>query len=181
MIRRLLDKIRVRGGAAGSALVALSFVVLMGLPALAAEKLIKPEVKKEKTPVFEVPTTGRIMDVQYRPEFDEWWVTCREGENITVYSYDKRSQRWGQATFTPRGADQKTSKSGLKDRDRSASIEETEGASPAGRIHEPTKAEEPRPDTRKEADKVAKPDAKKWWDPLNIIKQGGEKLLQPFQ
>jgi len=181
MMKHVVDKVLGRGGSVGFALTTLFFMVLLWLPSLAAEKLIKPEIKKEKPPTFEVPTTGRIIDVQYRPEFDEWWVTCREGENISIYSYDKRSQRWGQATFVPRGADQKASAPALKDKDRPFSIEGTEEASPAGKPHEAPKAEERRPDTKRQGEKVSKPDTQRWWDPLNLIKQGGEKLLQPFQ
>ena len=34
------------------------------------------------TTTYQVPTTGEIMDVIYLPEFDEWWVKCREGKAV---------------------------------------------------------------------------------------------------
>lgn len=181
MITRALDKGLGRDGVAFPALLALLFVVFLWLPALAAERSPKTDLKKEKPDVFEVPTTGKILDVQYRPEFEEWWVTCREGDNVTIYSYDKRYKRWNQVTFVPRGAERKTSKPGAKDGDKSASTEVTEDASAAAKSHEVPKAEDRKPDTRREMDRASKPDTKTWWDPLNLIKQGGEKLLQPFQ
>ena len=55
--------------------------------------------KKEKITVFEVPTMGKIMDVEYRPEFDEWWVKCREGDHISVYLYRTEDPQLGQGAF----------------------------------------------------------------------------------
>src|SRR5208283_4053723 len=74
---------------------------LVGQNGLAAEK------KPAKVPIFEVPTSGKIIDVQYHPEFDEWWVKCREGNDIAIYSYDKMTRKWGRVLFTPKKPDEK--------------------------------------------------------------------------
>jgi hypothetical protein len=50
---------------------------------------------------YQVPTSGKILDVMYHPEFDEWWIKCREGDSISVYSYEPRSQKWGKVSFVP--------------------------------------------------------------------------------
>ena len=71
---------------------------LLGQNAFAAEK------KPVKMPVFEVPTSGKIIDVQYHPEFDEWWVKCREGNDIAIYSYDKMSPQMGPSPLHPQEA-----------------------------------------------------------------------------
>jgi hypothetical protein len=148
--------------------VALS---LVGHNALAAER------KPAKIPVFEVPTTGKIMDIQYRPEFDEWWVKCREGNDIVIYSYDKIARKWGKVVFT-------TKKPGEKGK-------QAEGAQ-GSVIGHPTSEtgvgatrEQNKPDgskaeaSEKQTDSGRKKsDKKKWWDPLNII-QGGERLIHP--
>src|SRR5208283_431994 len=74
---------------------------LVGQNGLAAEK------KPAKVPIFEVPTSGKIIDVQYRPEFDEWWVKCREGNDIVIYSYEKLTRKWGRVLFTTKKPDEK--------------------------------------------------------------------------
>ena len=74
---------------------------LTGQYAFSAEK------KPAKVPVFEVPTSGKIIDVQYRPEFDEWWVKCREGSDIVIYSYEKLTRKWGKVLFTTKKPDEK--------------------------------------------------------------------------
>jgi hypothetical protein len=140
---------------------------LMGHNALSAEK------KPVKVPVFEVPTSGKIMDVQYRPEFDEWWVKCREGNDIVIYSYDKISRKWGRVLFTTKKPDEKAKATG--------GTEETVTANPSGGAPK----DEKKPDggttegPKKQTDaSQKKSEQKKWWDPLNII-QGGERLISP--
>jgi hypothetical protein len=111
--------------------------------------------KKDLVSMYEVPTTGKILDVEYRPEFDEWWVKCREGDGIAVYSYDKRGQKWGKIVFSPK---------------------KTETA-PAGEPLPPSPRDLKSEETAKgQEKKTEKPS--KWWDPLNIIK-GGERLIVP--
>jgi len=173
MIKRFPVRNRRTGMAVGLVIIALFLIVLIAIGASAADK------KKEKVTIFEVPTTGQITDVQYRPEFDEWWVTCREGENISVYSYDKRSQRWGQAVFTPRKPDDKTPKGVTREKERGQIPEDPEAAAAAAKSREGHKAEDVKPDAGKEAGKGTKDDKKRWWDPLNLIRQG-EWLIPPF-
>lgn len=62
------------------------------------------EDARQTAPVFEVPTSGTIMDVTYRPEFDEWWIKCREGDSVVVYSYDPESKKWGKVRFVRKKA-----------------------------------------------------------------------------
>ena len=117
--------------------------------------------RKDKSTIFEVPTSGKILEVNYRAEFDEWWVHCREGETIVVYTYDNRTNSWGKVMFTPKKADDKAKLP----------------------LERPTELEKPRIDLdshpmkefpeqkqeRKDPDKEIKKD-KKWWDPFNLIR-----------
>jgi hypothetical protein len=122
------------------------------------------EKKKDFISLYEVPTSGKIVDVQYRPEFDEWWVKCKEGESLVVYSYDKRGHKWGKIVFSPKKGEQQV-----------PSSERTQPGPPAETppvSHKESKPEEAPKPTEKKADKPA------WWDPLNIIKSG-EKLIVP--
>ena len=146
---------------AHSTLLFLLGILMIGQFAYAAEK------KRETINLYEVPTSGKIIDVDYRPEFDEWWVKCREGETIAVYSYDKRGHRWGKIVFTPKKAEDRT-KPGEKTK------------APPGPDTEPLSQEEkagPRPKDQ-EPKQDGKTDKTRWWDPLNIIK-GGERLILP--
>jgi hypothetical protein len=148
--------------------VALS---LLSHDALAAEK------KPAKIPVFEVPTSGKIMDVQYRGEFDEWWVKCREGNDIVIYSYDKIARKWGKVVFTAKKPDEK----GKQAEGSQGSVighpanETGVGATREQNKPDGDKAEGPKKQTDSSQKKS---DQKKWWDPLNII-QGGERLIRP--
>src|SRR4030042_3626083 len=78
--------------------------------AFACDSAFSEVRKKEKITMFEVPTTGKIMDVEYRPEFDEWWVKCREGDHISVYSYEPKTHSWGKVVFTPQKAEDQDKK-----------------------------------------------------------------------
>jgi len=154
------------------AILAFSLALLIsGQIALAAEK------KPGKPPVFEVPTSGKIMDVQYRPEFDEWWVKCREGADIAIYSYEKMTRKWGKVLFTPKKPDEKSKQAegtleleiGSPSGDAGVSPPKEDKKQDSGKTEGPKKQTVP---DRK------KTDEKKWWDPLNIIK-GGERLIYP--
>jgi hypothetical protein len=124
--------------------------------------------RKEKITVFEVPTTGKIIDVEYRPEFDEWWVKCREGDHIAVYSYEPKTQSWGKVLFTPQK---------VQDQDRKAE-KPKESAIPVKDKGQEKGLSEPAKPDEKEA---AKPDKrKKWWDPLNILKEGERLIIKPW-
>src|SRR5208283_3919718 len=120
--------------------------------------------KKEKITVFEVPTTGKIIDVQYRPEFDEWWVKCREGNDIVIYSYEKLTRKWGRVLFTTKKPDEKG--------------KQTEGMQESGIGHPPGETgvgapkEEKKGDSgktegpKKQTDTSQKKGSQqKWWDP----------------
>jgi hypothetical protein len=120
--------------------------------------------RKDKTTVFEVPTTGKILDVKYHPEFDEWWVHCREGDNIVVYTYDHRNQTWAKVLFTPKKPDEKSQKVERLDRTKQPGEPGTVSAK------EEQKPEPPKPEPKREPDK-------KWWDPLKLL-QSPDKVKQ---
>jgi hypothetical protein len=155
-----------------AAILAFSLALfLVGQSALAAEK------RPSKLPIFEVPTSGKIMDVQYRPEFDEWWVKCREGSDIAIYSYDKMRRKWGRVLFTPKKPDEKGK--------QSEGVQESETGSPSGETGVVAPEEQKRQDSGKIEGPKKQSDAdqkkggqKKWWDPLNII-PSGERLISP--
>lgn len=119
------------------------------------------EKKKDFISLYEVPTTGKIVEVEYRPEFDEWWVKCREGDSLVVYSYDKRGHKWGKIVFSPK-----------KSEEPAGSPERSKVSPPAESPPPSQKPEEGARPPEKKGDKPA------WWDPLNIIKSG-EKLIVP--
>ena len=78
-----------------------ALLVCLVMLAVACESVLAAGKKKDRQGIFEVPTTGKILDVEYRPEFDEWWVKCREGDTISVYSYEPRTHSWGKVLFVP--------------------------------------------------------------------------------
>jgi hypothetical protein len=124
--------------------------------------------KKEKITVFEVPTTGKIMDVEYRPEFDEWWVKCREGDHISVYSYEPKTQSWGKVLFTPQKA---------QDKDKKAE----KPKNPAISVKDKGPEKKPAQQAKAPEKEAAKLDLrKKWWDPLNILKEGEKLIIKPW-
>lgn len=151
---------------------------LIGHQATAAEKA------REKSTILNVPTSGKIIDVTYMPVFDEWWVKCREGENIAVYSYDRRAKTWGRVLFTRKQSEGKgqTPPSGEKPAKMEptppdSQVEEpAKGTTPEGRAQEALK---PGADTKKEEEKKAAKSGKpQWWNPLEILKKG-ERLIRP--
>ena len=146
---------------AHSTLFFLLGLLMVGQFSYAAEK------KRETINLYEVPTSGKIIDVEYRPEFDEWWVKCREGETIAVYSYDKRGNRWGKIVFAPKKTEDRT-KPGEKTKATPGT--DTEPLTQEEKAGPRSKDQEPKQD--------GKSDKTRWWDPLNIIK-GGERLILP--
>jgi hypothetical protein len=118
--------------------------------------------KKERPDVIEVPTAGKIIDVVYHPEFDDWWVTCREGDNIAVYTYDPRTQKWGKVVFVPK----KPEETGKKP-------EKPKEPGEGDEIHKPDyppKGDEQRTESPKAPTSEGSKGEKKWWDRLNILK-----------
>jgi hypothetical protein len=144
-------------------------VVLVGVLALALTCHAAPVTgkKRDRPAVFEVPTTGKILDVEYRPEFDEWWVKCREAENISVFVYDPKTQTWGKVLFVPK-----------KLEDHPAKVEAPKETTAAEK--ERLSAQKPPPaQVKPQTDKDGtKDDKKRWWDPMTIIKET-EKLIRP--
>ncbi len=139
-------------------LVSLFALSVAGFPAQAAGK------KKERQGVFEVPTTGKIIDVEYRPEFDEWWVKCREGDTISVYSYEPKSSTWGKVLFVPKKLEEQPARA-----EPPSNLEKEKQSS-----ERPVPAQV-KPDPAKT---TAKDEKKKWWDPIQILKDT-EKLIRP--
>lgn len=130
------------------------------------------EKKSERIGLFEVPTTGKIMDVEFRPEFDEWWVKCREGENISVYTLDRRTNKWGRVQFMPKKADSKAH----GEEPEKPAIPQSAPAAP--KTPEPVKPPETKPEPIKSPEQK-KPETR-WWDPLNVLK-GGERLIKSLE
>jgi hypothetical protein len=120
--------------------------------------------RKDRVTTFEVPTTGSIIDVNYRPEFDEWWIQCREGENVVIYTYDHKTQSWGKVIFTPKKAEDRAT----------IPADKTRTSEPTQLPREEEKSHGQKVDGKKDSDKEQKKADKKWWDPLNLIK-GAEK------
>lgn len=162
-------------------LVSLVFALATISAALAAEK----EAGKDTT--FEVPTTGRIMDVSYMPEFDEWWVKCQDKDGISVYTYDRRSKQWHRARFVaapPTTHDKpKEGEHSPMLQDKSAKPKEADRAekgsakSPQADLPSGVSAEKPEGGTTKDSGKKGNA-AKNWWDPRNIFKLDSSKSPQ---
>jgi hypothetical protein len=128
--------------------------------------------KREKIDSFEVPTTGKIMDVEYRPEFDEWWVKCREGDEIAMYAYEPRSRSWRKVRFTPKKPEQVDART---DKAREPSpLEKEKPPAP------PVKPEPAKPEAKKLPDKDQQQREPKWWSPLKLRERGDKLLLSPF-
>jgi hypothetical protein len=164
------------GTLVGAALV-MAFL-LAGQAAFPAEK--KLEKKMVNGTVYEVPTTGTIEDVTYRPEYDEWWVKCREGGNIAVYTFDRRTKKWGQVLFTvhaPQPKAAKAAKAEQAPKERSAAVPGS-GAPPPKPQTTATPGQ-PKAQPKNEADQHPKHDKKKWWDPLNLLKTGQRLMIPP--
>jgi hypothetical protein len=119
--------------------------------------------KRDRVAVFEVPTTGKIVDVVYHPEFDEWWVKCREGDQICIYTYDHRSKEWARVLFVPK---------------KSERARGTVGGDGDQEGETSPKIDVVKSDPGKQTGKGDQRAEKKWWDPLKILKSG-EKLIFP--
>lgn len=123
--------------------------------------------EKSSVTVLQVPTTGSILDVTYMPDFQEWWVKCREGDKIVVYSYERLIKTWRKVIFEAKKPDT-TPTTKKPESSKPAPIP------PATEQTEPARKEEPRPAAIKleKKQEEARPDKTKWWDPiLNIFKQ----------
>ncbi|MEJ2717235.1 MAG: hypothetical protein P8182_08865 [Deltaproteobacteria bacterium] len=152
------------------AFVLLLTLVLLGTVGIAAE------LPKGQPPVFTVPTTGTIIDVTYVPEFDDWWVKCREGDGIAVYSYDRQTKKWGKVIFVPekaKAAARKQEKTKTHKAPKPGQKAEQPAAVNQGTTPQsaPEKKKEAVESPKKGAhQKETKPSRRKWWDPLGILK-----------
>ncbi|MFC1835557.1 hypothetical protein ACFL2Q_12600, partial [Thermodesulfobacteriota bacterium] len=156
-----------------------------------AHDTLAAEEGDERTQTFEVPTTGKVEDVTYRPEFDEWWVKCREGQGIAVYVYERKNERWGRVFFTPKPPVKKGEK--VKE---APPLEPDPKPKPEPKP-EPLLEKETKPQDKEEVTKKSaepKPPAplpqtpppqvpqpqekkgKKWWNPSKILEKGKELL-----
>lgn len=126
------------------------------------------EEKGDKGVLFEVPTSGKIMDVTYVPEFDEWWVKCREGDSISVYSYDKRQKKWGRARFIPVPPGEKPAKG--KDVVKPGAAGGAGEQAPAPQATQDGKTAKPE-EAKPSDDKARQNHNQKWWDPLRLLKE----------
>ncbi len=164
--------------------LALAACAILGMLASANAESWAEE--RKATTTYVVPTSGEIMDVIYLPEFDEWWVKCKEGKGVSVYSYDKRSKKWGHALFVPRKVLEKP-KNGTRPGGSEKPVQkEKSGTAPQTEIQPPGKPKEKQvtPDAgsvnsspKREAGNT-KSEKKKWWDPLQLLK-GDKKTLSP--
>jgi len=147
----------------GCVLAVLLLVCSTALPA---------EEKGDKEVLFEVPTSGKIMDVTYVPDFDEWWVKCREGDAISVYSYDKRNKKWGRVRFIPVPPAIKAA----KDKDAvkpgpATGAAEQAPATQATKDGKTAKPVEAKPEAKPVDEKARQNHHQKWWDPLRLLKE----------
>ena len=157
-----------RKSALGALVLTLTFVVLGWICSAA-------ETPKGQPPIFKVPTTGTIIDVIYVPEFDDWWVKCREGESVAVYSYDRQRKKWGKVVFVPDKAKAAAMKREMTETEKpSKPALETKPPVPAEGMKTPSvpeKKKELAPVPQKSSQPKEKKQFKhKWWDPLGIIK-----------
>lgn len=162
-------------------LVSLTVALVASAVALAAEK----DAGKDTT--FEVPTSGRILDVSYMPEFDEWWVKCQDKDGISVYTYDRRSKQWHRARFI---AAPPTSEDKTKEGERSTVVQDKSAKPKEPARAEKGSAKSPQSDPpseagtgKREGETTKEPGkkgdtAKNWWDPRNILKLDSSKSPQ---
>jgi len=158
----------------GAAIAMLAVCLQFG-PAV-AEAASPPESDGRKVIVYEVPTTGKIMDVIYVPDFDEWWVKCQEQGGISIYSFDKKSKKWGQIRFVPatgaiKDKPEPTIKSTQREEPASGVTDGKPGDKKTGQdesvVSPVSGSEHKKPDD----DKKRTGEKKKWWDPLNFFKK----------
>lgn len=146
-------------------------------------------IKITPSHVYDVPTSGKILDVDYRPEFDEWWVKCREGEGVAVYSYDRETKKWSKVVFTP-GKPKTEPRKPEKDiqLEKPRVTPETKKEEPSDKEKAKPEPEKTKPDEVKppEAGKDEKPqqeeksDKRKWWNPFELLKKGEKLIRTPF-
>lgn len=167
----------------------------------AAASVVGAEDREGPVARFNVPTEGRIMDVKYMSPFDEWWVKCREGESIAIYSLDRQTGKWGRVVFTPKKPAEEAKETAEKPKaepepEKQPTKPRKEPKPPAKEVEPPVEEEaEPPAETSKPEPAEKKPESgesgkKKnsdWWNPINILKKGeqiingGEKKQTPAE
>lgn len=145
----------------------LCFLVLVSLTWNALSADPKP-AEKSKVTVMQVPTSGTILDVMYVPEFEEWWVKCREGDKIVVYAYERLSKNWRKVIFE--ATKPETAAIGRKpETPQATATPETSEHTEEPKREKPPVASTVKPERSHEE---AAPAQKKWWDPiLNVFKK----------
>jgi hypothetical protein len=133
------------------------FVFVLGISFAGHDALGLMKKKGGKRTVYEVPTTGKIINVEYHPEFDEWWVHCREGNNVVVYTYDYRNKTWAKVTFTPKKTEEQPQKTGNPVKTK------TTGQAGTATIEEEQKTQHPK------IAPIQKGHERRWWDPLKLL------------
>lgn len=154
----------------------------------------KQEVKNNIT--YKVPTTGKIIDVDYWLEFQEWWIKCREGDGIAIYTYDKDNEAWGKVKFVPSPPDgaSKDKKPASKEPAKQSDETDKETKTPEKKVGAQGEKDDAKStgsekssgkEEKNKGASVGDTDKKgetqeqgRWWDPLNIIKKG-KNLVAP--
>ena len=131
------------------------------------------------TATYHVPTDGKIMDVTYHPEYDQWWVKCREKNDVTIYTYDEYSKQWGCVVFTskkPTATQRKPEKSNTKKTQLKTA---PKADKPKAQPVKPEKKEEKasavkKPPETKEIQKKEESKENKWITPFDVLKKGAD-------
>jgi hypothetical protein len=145
--------------------------------------------------IYQVPTSGEIIDVVYRIEFDEWWIKCREGDGIVVYTFDREDKVWGMVRFEPKKGESvpknpepakkeqikpNSRESGSKESQKNTDIKKDPAKAPDKKDEDKDRgAPEKRGEAKEKDNKKSEEKAKQpWWDPFNILNKG-KKLVNP--
>lgn len=159
----------------------------------------KNAIKVSPSHVFNVPTTGKIVDVDYRPEFDEWWVKCKEDKGVAVYCYDRATKQWSKVLFStakPQPELKKPEKDVQAEKREVTPDKKKQGPKEAPPVQESPKpgTDRPEPEEAKPPE-VAKPpekakedepqkkentERKRWWNPLELLKKGEDLIRAPL-
>lgn len=136
------------------------------------------EKDRARSTLYEVPTSGRIVDVSYMPVYEEWWVKAQEKDGFSIYTYDMKSKKWHRAKFVavpPPSADTEAKEAAPPKStapnagEKPSALEPREGVPPGA--HDATEQVDKGAGEGKQAPEKKARDEKKWWDI--------RKLLQP--
>ncbi len=154
-------------------LLAFSFLC----PSAFASDKGKPKVTR-----FEVPTPGTIIDVEYAPGLDEWWVKCREGNGIALYSFDPQSRTWGKVIFVPKkpGPPAKETEGAQPPPPPAPEEKPAEPPEEAAPPAAPAAPEKVQPESSPGGKKKPPPEEKSWWNPMKYLDKGKHILKPPI-